>query len=270
MKVLKVEQGGEAWHRARAGVITASMVKTIRAKVGGLTDQQSMFVKLLQDGCPESDAIAAAGYKKRPSAAAIEQALAGQPVGDWSETAKNYAMKLAIERLSGGPLGDDEFNPWQAARGQGLEEDARRELELRLDVLVEEAGFVTTDDGLFGCSADGFIGDDAGAEFKCFLAPSQLRPILLYGDHSTVDDQCQFGMALTGRRRWYFGLYLPDLRHIGRHFTPFVIDRDDEHIDAMWSDLLDFNRLVEGYMQQLRSGAPGALAVEAAMADMVD
>lgn len=270
MKIVPVEQGGEAWHRARAGVITASMVKTIRAKVGGLTDQQAAYVAAIKSGKDQAAAMAVAGYKKAPSAEAVERALAGLPTGDWSDAAKNYAMKLAIERLSGGPLGDDEFNPWQAARGHGLEEDARRELELRLDVLVEEAGFVTTDDGLFGCSADGFIGDDAGAEFKCFLAPSQLRPILLSGDHSTVYDQCQFGMALTGRRRWYFGLYLPDLRHIGRHFTPFVLERDDEFIDAMWPDLLDFNRLVEWYMQQLRDGAPGALAIDSAMADMVD
>lgn len=258
MKVLQVEQGGEAWARARAGVITASMVKTIRAKAGGLTEQQALYVEAIKAGKPGAEAMALAGYKKAPSAEAVERALAGLPVGEWSDTAKNYAMKLAIERLSGRPLGDDEFNPWQAVRGQVLEEDARRELELRLDVLVEPAGFVVTDDGLFGCSADGFVGDDAGAEFKCYLAPTQLRPILLSGDYSMVVDQCQFGMALTGRRRWYFGLYLPDLRCIGRHFTPFVLERDDDLIDRMWADLLEFNGLVESYMGKLRAGVQGA------------
>ncbi len=255
MMIVNVDQGGEAWFRARAGVITASMVSTIRAKVGGLTEQQAKYVQAVKSGMSSADAMAAAGYKSAPRAEAIEKAIAGLPVGDWSDASKNYAFRLAIERLSKAPLGDDGYHPWQAERGIALEEDARRELELRIGDMVEPAGFVMTEDRLFGASADGLVGSDAGAEFKCYLSPSKLRPILLDGSTDDVRDQCQMGMAITGRRRWYFGLYLPALRCIGRDFTMMVIERDDDYIDAMWLDLLDFNCLVEKYVADLMSGS---------------
>jgi hypothetical protein len=63
-------------------------------------------------------------------------------------------------------------------------------------------------------------------------------------------------MALCpGRTWWHFGLYLPDLRVIGRHFTLIHIDRDDAYIEAMWKDLRDFDALVESYKARLIAGA---------------
>lgn len=254
MIIHPVAQGGEAWHRIRSGVVTASMVDVVRAKVNGLDERQAAYVKAIQAGADEKQAMAMAGYKNRPQAVGIERALAGMPVGEWSDAAKNYAFKLAIERITGAPLGDDEFNPWQAQRGSKLEEEARMEHEIHADVTVQVAGFVTTDDGRFGASADGLIGDDEGAEYKCFLTTSKLRPILLDADTSMVFGQCQMNMALTDRVRWHFGLYLPDLRPIRRHFTLIVIERDDEWIKGMWADLEDFDRLVEDYRARLLRG----------------
>lgn len=251
MIVHPVTQGTEDWHRVRAGAITASMVDIVRAKVGALTKQQAIYVEAIKKGIPEAGALIAAGYKKNPSAESVEKALAGMPVGDWSDTAKNYAFKLAIERITRKPLGDDEFNVWQAVRGQKLEEEARMEHELAADVMVDTCGFVTTDDGKFGASADGLIGEREGAEYKCYLATSKLRPILLDGDTSFVFGQCQMNMALTGRARWHFGLYLPDLREIKRHFTLILIERDDDWIEGMWEDLLAFDKLVESYRARL-------------------
>lgn len=251
MIVHKVTQGSEDWHRVRAGAVTASMIDAIRAKVGMLTEQQATYVAAIKKGIPEAGALVAAGYQKKPTAEAIQKALAGMPVGDWSDTAKNYAFKLAIERITGNPLGDDEFTMWQAVRGQKLEDEARMEHELAADVMVDQVGFVTTDDGKFGASADGWIGEDGGAEYKCYLATSKLRPILLDGDTSFVFGQCQMNMAITGRKWWHFGLYLPDLRPINRHFTLIKIDRDDAWIEGMWADLLDFDKLVEGYRARL-------------------
>lgn len=253
-------QGSAEWFRARAGVITASMVETIRAKVNGLDERQAAYVAALKGGMDEKAALAAAGYKNKPTAASIERAMQGLPVGEWSDAAKNYAFKLAIERITGVPLGDDEFNPWQAVRGSKLEEEARMEHEIAADVLVEQVGFVTTDDSKFGASADGWIGDEGGAEYKCYLAPSKLRPVLLDGDTKFVYAQCQMNMALTGRKWWDFGLYLPDLRPIGRHFTLIEIDRDDNYIDEMWKDLWEFDQLVESYKARLIAGGPGAVA----------
>lgn len=248
-------QSSAEWHRARAGVITASMVDTVRKKVDGLTDQQAAYVAARKAGQTEEQAMLTAGYKSKPRAAAIDVALAGGTPGTWSDAAKNYAFKLAIERITGTALGDDEFNPWQAVRGSKLEEEARMEHEIAADVMVMPVGFVTTDDGKFGASADGWIGDDGGAEYKCFLTTSKLRPILLDNDTSFVYGQCQMNMALCpGRTWWHFGLYLPDLRVISRHFTLIPVDRDNAYIEAMWRDLWDFDALVESYKARLIAG----------------
>jgi hypothetical protein len=249
-------QGSAEWHRARAGVITASMVDTVRNKVGGLDEKQAAYVAAIKAGATEAEAMLKAGYKAKPKATAVDVALAGGIPGDWSDAAKNYAFKLAIERITGMALGDDEFNPWQAVRGSKLEEEARMEHEIAADVMVQTVGFVTSDDGKFGASADGWIEDNGGAEYKCFLTTSKLRPILLDGDTSFVYAQCQMNMALCpGRTWWHFGLYLPDLRVIGRHFTLIHIDRDEAYIEAMWKDLRDFDALVESYKARLIAGA---------------
>lgn len=252
-------QGSPEWHRARAGVITASMVDTVRAKVGGLDEKQAAYVAARKGGATEEEAMLAAGYKSKPRAAGIDIALAGGTPGEWSDAAKNYAFKLAIERITGTALGDDEFNPWQAVRGSKLEEEARMEHEIAADVMVLPVGFVTSDDGKFGASADGWIEQDGGAEYKCYLATSKLRPILLDGETSFVYGQCQLNMALCpGRTWWHFGLYLPDLRVIGRHFTLIRVERDEAYVEAMWKDLWAFDALVESYKARLMAGAPVA------------
>lgn len=257
MIVHNVTQGTPEWYACRAGVITASNIDTIRHRVGGLTPQQEAYVAAIKKGIGEAGAIVAAGYQKKPTGTAIERALAGLPVGDWSDTAKNLAFRLAVERIIGGPLKlEDEFTLPYAVRGQKLEEEARMEHELAADVEVEQVGFVTTPDGKFGASPDGWIGDDGGAEYKCYLATSQLRPILLDNDTSAVFGQCQMNMALSGRKWWHFGLYLPHLRVIDRHFTLIEVKRDDDWIEGMWKDLLAFDKLVEEYRAKLMNGEP--------------
>lgn len=184
-----------------------------------------------------------------------ERLKSGPNKGDYSAEAHDYAFRLAIERISGQPLDDDEYAPWQGARGQRLEPEAKQEHEIATGLIVRSVGFVTTEDGRFGASADGFIGDDMGAEYKCFIAPSKLRKILMNDDTAEVVAQCQMGMAITGRKRWHFGLYCPALRVVGMQFTLHTIDRDDEYIDALWADLLEFDKLVESYRERLMTKA---------------
>lgn len=254
MIVHNVEQGTPEWHHVRAGVITASWVDRIRAKVGGLTEQQALYVQALQAGKSTKDAMLAAGYKNTPSAAAIEIAMSGKTPGDWSDPAKDYAFKLALERIIGTTLEDDEFNTWQAVRGTALEEEARMEHELAAGVMVEQVGFITTEDGKFGASPDGWFDPKGVAEYKAYNAPAKLRRVLLDKDTTFVQGQCQMNMALSGRSLAHFGLYVPQLRVINRHFTLIEVPRDDEWIEGMWPDLLDFDKLVESYRAKLLAG----------------
>lgn len=185
---------------------------------------------------------------------AREKLKRGPDVGQPSSAARDYAFRLAIERISGTPL-DEGFETWQMRRGSELEPDARAEHEVQTGLIVQRAGFVVTEDRLFGASADGLIGSDGGAEYKCLVSPERLRDVLLHRDLSDFIDQVQGCMWITGRKWWHFGLYCPALAPIGRQFTYHHVERDDNYIDAMVKDLWDFSRLVAKYEATLRKEA---------------
>lgn len=177
--------------------------------------------------------------------------------GEPSSACRDYAFKLAIERISGQPL-DEGFETWQMRRGHELEPEARAAHELHAGVTVEPCGFVTTDDGLFGASADGLIEDDGGAEYKCLVSPERLRDVLVNNDIGDFMDQVQGGMWITGRAWWDFCVYCPALAPIGRALSRWRVKRDDNYIFDMERELMEFSRLVDQYEGQLRR--PMALA----------
>lgn len=248
----EVEQGSEDWFRARAGKITASMFSTARSKVNTLNEQQKLYVDAILSGKTEAQAMGIAKYRKKPSSLAVTKALAGEKVGEWSEAALNYAFRLAVERISGEPL-DEGFQTWAMRRGHELEPEARMEHEVQTGVFVQSVGVVTTPDECFAASADGFIGDDEGVEYKCFISPEKLRAFWFDDDYSEVIEQCQGAMWITGRKRWHIGLYCPALRSAGKQLWLKVIDRDDDYIEEMEKDLWEFKLLVDEYERRLRS-----------------
>jgi hypothetical protein len=230
------------------------MFSTIRAKVNGLTAQQQTYVTAMLEGRSEAEARTLAEYKAAPRADAVVRALRGESVGDWSMTALDYAFKLAVERISGEPL-DQGFETWSMRRGHELEPDARMEHEMQTGLIVQEAGFVTTDDGAFGCSADGLVGEDGGAEYKCFVAPEKLRSFHIDNDASDVFDQVQGCMWVTGRKWWHIGLYCPALKAAGKQLWWREFQRDDDYIESMEADLWAFKLLVDDYEAKLRTKA---------------
>lgn len=251
MIIHDIEQGSPEWHRVRAGCITGSMFYIARQKVGTLTEQQARYVQAIQAGKSEKEAMIAAGYKAKPKSDAIEKAIAGEVVGDFSEAAKNYAFRLAVERISGKPL-DEGFETWAMRRGQDREQFARTEHETKIDEFVMPAGFITTDDRKFGASADGFVGDDGGAEYKCLVDPGRIRNIIMSNDISEFLDQCQGGMWITRRKWWDFCLYCPALEPVGLQLWRKRIFRDDNYINDLEKDLIEFESLVSSTEKSLR------------------
>ncbi|MDI1301985.1 MAG: YqaJ viral recombinase family protein [bacterium] len=211
MIIVECEQGSPEWHKERAGVITASMFETARAK--------------LKSG----------PNKGQPTSAALD-----------------YAFRLAVERISGSPL-DEGFQTWQMKRGNELEPAARMEHEIQSGLLVKRVGLVLTDDRVFGASADGFIEEDGGSEYKCFLAPEKLRSFHIDNDASGIMDQVQGCMWITGRKWWHIGMYCPALEPVGKQLWWQEFKRDDNHIEEMESELWQFKLLVDSYETQLRT-----------------
>lgn len=253
MILLTCAQGSPEWHRARAGVVTASMFATARKRVGELDEWQQAYVDGVQSGLDEKVAAKAAGYAAVPKAAGIAKALRGEPVGDYSEEAKNYAFRLAIERISGEPL-DEGFETFAMRRGHDLEPDARAEHEVQSGLIVQRAGFVLSEDG-FGCSADGLIGEDGGSEYKCFINPEKLRSFHIDNDASEVFEQAQGCMWITGRKWWHIGLYCPALAPVGKQLWWKRFERDEEFIEKMRADLLAFRAMVDGFERDLKREA---------------
>lgn len=254
MKIIECQQGSPEWFAARAGCITASMFSVARSRVGGLTAQQKAYVDARLAGKTEAEAREVAGYKAAPKSQNIQRALDGEMVGEPSEAARNYAFRLAVERISGEPL-DEGFQTWSMQRGHELEPIARMEHEMATGLIVEPAGFVTSDCGHFGASADGLIEPDGGAEYKCFLAPEKLRAFYINDDISDVIDQVQGGMWITGRSRWHVGLYCPALEPIGRQLWWREFVRDDAYIAELAADLHAFKALIDEYETTLRQRA---------------
>jgi len=175
----------------------------------------------------------------------------GPKKGGFTEAAEDYAFRVAVERISGAPL-DEGFSTWAMKRGNELEPEARAWVEVKLGIFVDVAGFVTTDDEKFGASADGFIDKDGGLEIKCLVDPGRIRNVILSDDISEFMDQIQGGMWLTGRKWWQFALFCPALEKVGLQLYTKRVERDDNYINEMELDLLEFERVVSKYEQTLR------------------
>lgn len=254
MIVCEHEQGTLEWKQDRAGVATASMFAECRRRVDGLTEKQQTFVTARLAGKPLDECLEIAQYKAEPKALAVQKALDGEPVGDFTTKAKQYAFRLAIERISGELLDDTGFKTPYMHRGQRLEDDARLLHEQRKGILVEQVGLILTDDRRFGVSLDGMIDDDGTSEYKAFLAPETLMPILLEGKMEGCADQVQGGLWITGRQWSDFVLYCPALRSINRHLEIITTWRDDIYIQSLAKDMEKFDALVEQYKEKLING----------------
>lgn len=216
-----------------------------------------MIIVNCQQGTPEwhearTGAVTASMFKE------VRRRLKSGPnKGDFTKEARDYAFRLAIERIAGHQLDEDKFETWEMRRGRELEPEARAKHERVIGKFIEETGIVLTDDRHFGASADGLIEPEGGSEYKCLVSPSRIRQIVLDEDLSEFTDQIQGCMWLTGRKWWHFVLYCPALAPVGKDLIIHEVERDDNYIEALEADLLSFNQVVEGYREQLAAGQKG-------------
>ncbi len=158
-----------------------------------------------------------------------------------------YAMDTARERVGG--CAPAKFQ--NAAMRTGTEQEplARLAYERRTGNLVEEVGFFTTEDGLFGLSPDGLIDDDGVLEIKTMVSSDTLFTAVADGDVSAYMDQCLGYLWLLGRQWVDLTLWCPDLNHM----VIKRITRDEDAIEALEADLMAFARLVTQYENTLRT-----------------
>lgn len=166
----------------------------------------------------------------------------GQP----SKACLDYARDIARERLGG--KAPAKFQNAAMRTGTEQEPVARAMYEARTGFMVDEVGFFTTEDGLFGLSPDGLIDDDGVLEIKTMVSSDTLFTAMAEGDLSAYRDQCVGYLWLLGRKWVDLVLWCPDLNHMAIH----RIERDEDAIEALEADLMEFSRVVKEYETKLR------------------
>lgn len=165
--------------------------------------------------------------------------------GNPSKKCIDYAMDVARERQGGEPMAT--YVNGAMRLGTEQEPYARAAYERKTGFIVDEAGFITTADRLFGVSVDGLVGDDGIVEIKTMVSSDTLFTAVVDGDISAYIDQCNGAMWLLGRKWVDLVLWVPDLQ-----FLKIIrIDRDDDAIEALEADLMDFERTVTRYQKSL-------------------
>lgn len=208
-------------------------------------------MKFAFDNAPQGSEAWLSVRKGRITGSRFRDALDRTARGELTYKAKLYALDTARERF-GGSAAQVYVN---AAMRTGTEQEplARAEYEAETGNVVLEAGFAYTDDGRFGCSVDGLVGDNGIIEIKTLVSSDTLFTAMVEGDHSAYMDQIVGGLWILGRQWCDLILWAPDLP-IG-NMKIVRIQRDEAAIQKLASGLLAFDALVESHFARLSAAA---------------
>lgn len=169
-------------------------------------------------------------------------------------TAKTGAKSASVEKLTNKKIAELLLNrklgfDGNAAteRGQELEPDAIDCYAIAKDTEVLNAGFVIADDGFYGASPDGFIGNYGLLEIKSVFDESHVANML--NDKAYLDyyPQLQGQLLCTGRKWVDWMSYHPEL-------PPVIIrvERDEKYIAKLKQYLNEAKELLETKKQKLK------------------
>lgn len=141
-----------------------------------------------------------------------------------------YAAELAAEVMAGKTMDQFDGNsPWMA-RGKEQEADAVAMYEFTTDRTISRIGFVTTDDGLCGCSPDALVDDDGGLEVKMLKGENHVEVMGYHKKHGHAPvkytQQVQACLWITGRKWWDQLYYHPDIEPLIVRQTPDPLQHD--------------------------------------------
>ncbi len=194
-----------------------------------------------------------------PTASGLDNLLTPEFEFRKGELPKTYVHKKVAEKLQGRPLIDLSASSFMLEQGMIIEEEARPWYALEYDKKVERVGFITTDDGRFGCSPDGILANDNGSNYECGLeikspaAHTHVKYLINGVLPKEYVAQVYGSMFVTGFKKWIFVSYR-------RGFPALVLEiqRNDKAMFAISSaiDLFhrDFDRAMEriGNITKLR------------------
>lgn len=143
-----------------------------------------------------------------------------------SSQAPAYMYRLIAEWVTGEQV--ENFASQWMDRGTELEDSAKLAYEALTDTETSPGGFITTDDGLLGCSPDRLIGEEGDLELKCPLIQTQVGYALGSGVDEEYMAQLQGRMMITGRQWVDIFSYHPRL------VIPVIrVKRDEKYIGIL-------------------------------------
>lgn len=158
-----------------------------------------------------------------------------------------YMRRLLAERITGKPI--ETYHNGHMDRGQEQEPFARMAVDAA-GYLVEEVGFIPHRSLMAGCSPDGLIGDDGGAEIKCVIPTVQIETVLRGGFPPEHKAQVYGNLWITGRQWWLFSSYCPDMPKHLQLYT-YRVERDEEYIAALAAEVTTFLRELDVLYEKL-------------------
>ncbi len=180
-----------------------------------------------------------------PTASGLDNLLTPEFELRKGELPKTYVYKKVAEKLQGRPLIDLSASSFMLEQGMIIEEEARPWFELEYDTKVHQVGFISADDGRFGCSPDGLIGD-FGLEIKSPAAHTHVKYLVNGVLPKEYVVQVYGSMFVTGFKRWMFASYR-------RGFPALVLEiqRDEKAMSAIANAIDSFHREFDRAMERI-------------------
>jgi len=156
----------------------------------------------------------------------------------YSASRDNYMAQLVCERLTGKPA--ESFSNAAMQWGTETEPLARAAYEAKMDVLVDEVGFIDHPSIVnSGASPDGLVGIDGLIEIKCPNTATHIDTLLSQTVPKKYADQIFWQMACTNRDWCDFVSYDPRLPSDLQLFIK-RIPRDDKYIQLLEAEVIEF------------------------------
>ena len=184
------------------------------------------------------------------TASRVSDVLAKTKSG-WSTSRENYAVELALERITG--TRQEGFTNAAMQWGTDQEPLARAAYEAKTGAIVDEVGIV---DHPFipmcAASPDGLVDKDGALEIKNPNSATHLRTLLSKKADSKYINQMMWQMACTGRKWVDFVSYDSRMPEHAKLFCVRV-HRNDAVIAEMEEEVVAFLREVDAMVEQLNN-----------------
>lgn len=226
----KLEQGTPEWHRAKAGVVSASKAYILLMKGSRAPFPVDLEIKVIKRGV---NAVTFGGETFEGTKAACTEFVRNKLPLIPSETRKTYMCELVGSVTTG--LVPEEIKAKPLQWGKDNEQDAQDAYSAKTFETVCDMGFIYQDGSMrAGCSPDGLIvGQEKGLELKCPWSTAVWVAFAAFGEIKKEEIiQCQFSMMITGYKSWGFSKFDP--RNVNcKKLHVVEIERDEKMIEQL-------------------------------------